>query len=91
MEMMRQLAYLHDHMWNKKTATTTFPVIIEEYQCRHWVKVESMEEELGRYGFSKIDGVDHYDPDHRIHTFYMRERKKNTATGLLERRIHLGM
>lgn len=37
--------------------------------------MESMIEELRRYGFQKMPGVTHYDPDHRIHDFYM-ERKR---------------
>lgn len=67
--------YLHEHVWNKKFATTNLPIVVGEYQCCYWTNVENMGEELGYYGFVKIDGVDHYDPDHRIHTFYMKERK----------------
>lgn len=31
MEMMRQLAYLHEHVWHKKSATTKLPIIVGEY------------------------------------------------------------
>ena len=47
-----------------------------EYQCRAWTDVGSMAEELNRYDFQKMPGVTHYDPDHRIHEFYMKERKR---------------
>lgn len=35
-----------------------------------------MKEELKLYCFGKMDKVEHYDPDHKIHTFYMKERKR---------------
>ena len=38
-----------------------------------------MAEELSRYGFQKMPGVTHYDLNHRIHEFYMKERKRPYA------------
>lgn len=38
--------------------------------------VDTMKEELERYGFEKINIVDRYDLEHRIHGFYMKERKR---------------
>lgn len=32
MEMMGQLAFLHEHFWHKKSTTTNLPVIVGEYQ-----------------------------------------------------------
>lgn len=31
MEMMRQLTFLHEHVWHKKSATTNLPFIVGEY------------------------------------------------------------
>lgn len=76
MEMMRQLTYLHEHVWQKKLATSNLPIIVGEYQCKAWAYVNSMIEELGKYNFKKMPAASHYDPEHRIHDFYMNERKR---------------
>jgi len=31
---------------------------------------------LGKFNFQKLPSVSHYDPDHKIHDFYIKERKK---------------
>jgi len=76
MEMMRQLTHLHEHVWQKKSATSNLPIIVGEYQCRAWVDVNSMIEKLGRYNFNKMPAASHYDPEHKIRGFYMKERKR---------------
>lgn len=38
--------------------------------------VDTMKEELEKYHFRKMNVVDHYDPEHKIHSFYMKERKR---------------
>lgn len=38
--------------------------------------MDSMRDELRRFGFQKMLGVTHYDPNHRIQDFYMKERKR---------------
>lgn len=68
--------YLHESVWQRKSATSNLPIIVGEYQCKAWMDVDSMKEELAQYGFEKISIVAHYDPEHRIHGFYMKERKK---------------
>lgn len=35
-----------------------------------------MKEELARYEFEKISATAHYDPEHKIHGFHMKERKR---------------
>lgn len=73
MEMIRQLAFLHEHVWHKKSTTTNLSVIVGEFQCNTYADVDTMKEELERYHFKKLNVVDHYDPEHRIHSFYMKE------------------
>jgi len=46
MEMMRQLAHLHENVWQKKSTTSNLSIIVGEYQCRAWANVDSMKEEL---------------------------------------------
>ena len=76
MEMMRQLAFLHEQVWQKKSTTSNFPIIVSEYQCKSWANVDTMKEELVRYNFKKMPAADHYDLDHRMHKFFMKEREK---------------
>lgn len=35
-----------------------------------------MKEELGKIHFKKMVVADHYDPKHRIHSFYMKKQNK---------------
>lgn len=42
-----------------------------------------MTNELRTFGFQKMPDVTHYDPDHRIHDFYMKERKRAYVHKLL--------
>jgi len=76
MEMMRQLALLHEQVWQKKSATSNLPIDVGEYLCKFWTDVDTMKEELAKYTFRKMPAADHYDPDHRMHSFFMKERKK---------------
>lgn len=68
MEMMRQLNYLHEKVWQKKSDTSNLPIQVGEYQCRSWLDVETMIDELARFCFRCRVRVN-------IHDFYV-ERKR---------------
>lgn len=76
MEMMRYLAYLHEHIWQMKSATSNLPIIVGEYHCKAWADVDSMKEELEKFNLNKMTVASHYDPEHKIHDFYIKERKR---------------
>lgn len=54
--------------------------------------VDSRKEELDIFGFEKINTVEQYDLEHRIHDFYMKKRKRAYEhKSLLEEELYMNV